>query len=384
MSLVVVALIAGTIALACVAVLYALSRWWAERKPRPALEGTDQGPRGGHLGWFEGRWARVLQRDVLYAVVVTRERLLLLRVGGQFSGRQSWAYGRARPERVFALEAKRRAKYAEELAEAGSLDGLVGRHQRDLVIPLHEIKRVTMSARREFGWLGPAKLVIERASAPPMKLVLEDGWQVAACARALQLVMGGAVMVDPALTPILTGTSAGIWASIARRNETVHSGLGVLIACFAVLVFFTVAVQAHPAPLDATTAHLMSCETVGRSKNTPVLKMELDAPPRDLRFELHSEDFAGLWEACRRHAYVNVVYRQERADRPAWAQAIAYVGGREIVSEEVVARRHRSNVMLGAGFGGVLAGIAVGLFTMSMWARRRRERLTAGDSFRSL
>jgi hypothetical protein len=89
---------------------------------------------------------------------------------------------------------------------------------------------------------------------------------------------------------------------------------------------------------------------------------------------------AGLREACRRHAYVNVVYRQERADRPAWVQAIAYVGGREIVSGEAVARRQRSNVVAGAVLGGVLAGVAVGVLTMTLWARRRRERPARGGA----
>jgi hypothetical protein len=173
MPLVVVSLIAGTIALACVAAVYALSRWWARRKPEPVFETADQGPRGEHLGWFEGRWARAFHPDVLYAVVVTRERLLLLRVGGQFSGRQ--AYGRVGAERVFAAEAKRRTAYAEELANAGSLDDLLGRHRRDFAIAMHQVKRVTMSARRGFGWIGPAVFVVERIGAPTVKLVLEDG-----------------------------------------------------------------------------------------------------------------------------------------------------------------------------------------------------------------
>lgn len=380
MPLVVVALLAGTITLACVVALSAWSRWWAGRKPEPVFESADQRARGGHLGWFEGRWARAFHLDVLYAVVLTRDRLLLLRVGGQFSGRHS--YGRGPADRLFALEAKRRAKYAEELAAVGSPDDLLGRHRRDFAIPLHEIRRVTMSPRRGLGWVGPAKLVIERAGAPRVTLVLEDGWQVAACARALQAVMGGAVRVDPALALMISDTPAEIRSYTARRSETTSLSLGVLYACFAALVFFTAWGQAHPAPLEAATAHLMSCEIMRRPKNTPVLKMELDVAPRDLRFELHSDDVAALREACRRHAYVNVVYRQETADRPAWAEAIAYVGGREIVSEEVVARRHRANMVLWAAFGGVLAGIGVGTLSTSLWSRRRRERASAGRAYR--
>jgi hypothetical protein len=124
--------------------------------------------------------------------------------------------------------------------------------------------------------------------------------------------------MDPALASMITDTPAGVRSDVARRKETAFLRLGIVYACFAALVFVVLWVQTHPGPLQPATAHLMSCETDRRSKSAPILKMQLDVPPRDLRFELHGEDVAALGEACRQHAYVNVVYRQESADRPAW------------------------------------------------------------------
>lgn len=370
MALVLVALIAGLIAAACVVALHVSYRRWADRRPPPALEAVDQGPRGGHLGWFEGRWGRALHLDVLYAVVVTRDRLLLLRVGGQLSGRPSYYY--SAPEQ--AAQAKRRARCSEELAAAVPPEALLGRHRRDVAIPLHEIERATVSPRRQFGWVGPAKLVLERAGAPATTLILEDEWQVAACALALRAVLGEAVRIDPLLAPMLTDTPTAARESMAQRTPSVQRALAILFGVIAALLLSLVSISAGPARLDATTGRLVSCKPVRRDRSSPVLMMKLDASPLDLRFELHGEDVADLREACRSHAHVNVVYRQVRAGGPAWVRAISYVGGPEIVSGEGVARRRRSNAVGGAAVGGVFAGIALGMFTIAALARRRRER----------
>lgn len=171
------------------------------------------------------------------------------------------------------------------------------------------------------------------------------------------------------------GEAGGDPTAIARSHATVPLALGSLFGCFAAVVLLIVGIQAHPARLDATTGHLVSCKPDRRGRTWPVLMMKLDASPFVLRLRLHPEDEAGLRDACRSHAHVNVLYRQSRASGKAWVHAVAYVGGREIVSGEVVARRERSEVVWGAAFAGVLAGLAVGAFTISALARRRRERL---------
>lgn len=380
MSPATITLLSASLALAAVAALFG---WAAARERRdgdPWPAPADQGPAGGHLGWFEARWVRVLRPDVLFAVVVTRERLLLLRVGGQWSGPHAHSNKVPKVE-VFKAESARRARYSAELAALSSPGLLLGRHARDFEIPLSAIRAVLLRPRTGWaraGWKGPAELVVQRAGAPALRWVLEDAWQLAACAGALEAVLGGALRPDPSLRAPIREPDGDVRRAVIRSEAIGGIAIGTLCAVVALTLGAIALIQTARLPLEKGVARVISCKTTSIPRRSPSLRMELDAPPATIEFDPHRGDWPGLRSACQTQATVELVYRPSRVTGPAQGVAIRRLDGDTIISEEEGARRERSANVAAAVVGGIAAGLAAGLILVSTLRARRRIRDARG------
>ena len=162
------------------------------------------------LGSFEVRKANTWSVDIVYSMVVSTERLVAVRVGGQFAtegidqllvhlgliGMLIKALTRK------SIEKKRLA--AREQLKQSSLDELVCRHPKNFELRHASLDRVEIK-RVRFTLHGPtvARLVLERLGEKPLELLIPSVALLAESVTVLRAALHDRLILDPALKPAL-------------------------------------------------------------------------------------------------------------------------------------------------------------------------------------
>ncbi|SRR6266568_7600160 len=159
------------------------------------------------LGSFEARRPSMWSADVLYAVSVTDERLVALRIGGQFSGVQANALavqfgllGGLVLGWLRRREERRRA--AAPTTNPQTLDEQLRGHRSNFAVTWHELKRASITRRsawQRMAWPGEALLTLERQSGAPVKLIVQERAQLERCLELMQASGGAVLRIDPNL-----------------------------------------------------------------------------------------------------------------------------------------------------------------------------------------
>jgi hypothetical protein len=384
--------IAATIAVAVLVIDYLLERG-RERRELATIRAAAQGTHPC-LGWFEANWGRSLHPDVLYAVVATREHLLLLRVGGQAHRGTRW---NDPPDR--------KVRFAEALGATWPDVGL-GLGRDDLALPVAEILRATLRERRwfrQFVWQGAATLRIERRGRAPLELVIEDRGDLAECARVLEAALGGRAEIDLELLAAnpapdrtlrdLSGrrlghgrppaaTASGPLRSLSVRTGLTGSVAAVLLCGLGAAALWSIRGEESP-PMQSVTARIVACTETDVRKGRDFISMTLRSPPYLLRCSLDRESREPLREACRRGATIRARYTGGgNGEHFAHVESIAYVNGPVIVSEAEATRSRHESRLIGMVLTGLLAGSALGLLLRAIgwWLQDAARGQDAGRS----
>jgi hypothetical protein len=159
------------------------------------------------LGSFEARKANTWSGDILYSMVVSTERLVGVRVGGQFAVEGGLAAVLVHLGLIGVLinavmrksvEKKRLA--AREQLEQSSLDELLHRHPKNFELRHASLDRVEIK-RVRFTMHGPAvaKLVLDRAGEKQLELQIVSVALLAESVKVLRAALHDRVILDPAL-----------------------------------------------------------------------------------------------------------------------------------------------------------------------------------------
>lgn len=360
------ALLVGSVTFAFLGLAYTKG-CFDERKYGPVAP-PDQGPAGSHLGWFEARWARLFRINVLYVVIATRDRLLVVRAGPQALGVNG--HVRATREHIIRSENARRAHLSQELSGPDAVSSMFSKDPKGWAIPYAEIRRLVVRRYRQVAWRGAAQLIVERSGAASVTLILEDEGQLASCVRTLEAVAGGVLRVEAGLRAPTSDPEGALRRSIARSGTAGALILAALCASMAVLLAWIRFAQ-QPVEQRVATGQVVSCTVTQHPKSSSTLQMRLDRDPYALAITLHASDAAELGRACRSHALVNAIYDAPQRGGAGDVYAISYFGGPDIISEEEAERRKRFDDVLAGGMVGCFTATAMSIMIgTSAWRRR--------------
>jgi hypothetical protein len=162
------------------------------------------------LGSFEARKANTWSGDILYSMVVSTERLVAVRVGGQFAAQgidAALAHMGLIGLLINALRRKsveKKRLAAREQLKQSSLDELVRRHPKNFELRHASLDRVEIK-RVRFTLHGPAvaKLVLDRPGEKQLELLIPSVALLAESVTALRAALHDRLILDPTLVSAL-------------------------------------------------------------------------------------------------------------------------------------------------------------------------------------
>jgi hypothetical protein len=156
------------------------------------------------LGSFEARKANTWSGDILYSMVVSTERLVGVRLGGQFAAEgAALAHLGLIGVLISALMRKgveKKRVAAREQLKQSSLDELIRQHPKNFELRHASLDRIEIK-RVRFTMHGPAvaKLVLDRPGEKQLELQIVSVALLAESVKVLRAALHDRVILDPAL-----------------------------------------------------------------------------------------------------------------------------------------------------------------------------------------